>query len=198
MAYLINALRFKKRTKKRKIMELLTFLFFLLIIFFLYVFYLYNKLVSLLERSKNAISQIDVQLKRRAELIPNLVETVKGYMKYERETLEKITSLRASIVSGSINERLASDKKLEGMLKTIFAVSENYPKLKASSNFLQLQEELVTTENRIAYARQAYNDVVYIYNSTIKMFPNNIIASILNFKELDYLKETEEEVKVGF
>jgi LemA protein len=119
-------------------------------------------------------------------------------MKYERETLEKITSLRASIVSGSINERLASDKKLEGMLKTIFAVSEKYPELKASSNFLQLQEELVTTENRIAYARQAYNDVVYIYNSTIKMFPNNIIASILNFKELDYLKETGEEVKVGF
>ena len=179
-------------------MEPLTFLFFLLILFFLYVFYLYNKLVSLLERSKNAISQIDVQLKRRADLIPNLVDTVKGYMKYERETLEKITSLRASIVSGSINERLASDKKLEGMLKTIFAVSENYPQLKASSNFLQLQEELVTTENRIAYARQAYNDVVYIYNSTIKMFPNNIIASILNFKELDYLKETGEEVKVGF
>jgi len=179
-------------------MEPLTFLFFLLILFFLYVFYLYNKLVSLLERSKNAISQIDVQLKRRADLIPNLVDTVKGYMKYERETLEKITSLRASIVSGSINERLASDKKLEGMLKTIFAVSEKYPELKASSNFLQLQEELVTTENRIAYARQAYNDVVYIYNSTIKMFPNNIIASILNFKELDYLKETGEEVKVGF
>jgi len=179
-------------------MEPLTFLFFLLILFFLYVFYLYNKLVSLLERSKNAISQIDVQLKRRADLIPNLVDTVKGYMKYERETLEKITSLRASIVSGSINERLASYKKLQGMLKTIFAVSENYPELKASSNFLQLQEELVTTENRIAYARQAYNDVVYIYNSTIKMFPNNIIASILNFKELDYLKETGEEVKVGF
>ncbi|MEM4366781.1 MAG: LemA family protein [Candidatus Anstonellales archaeon] len=146
----------------------------------------YNHLVKLSQQVKNAWHQIDVQLQRRHDLIPNLVEAVKGYMKHEKETLEEITKLRAAIVSGTPAERASANERLSSALKTIFAVAENYPQLRASENFLKLQEELTTTENRVAYARQAYNDSVYFYNTAIAIMPNNLLAMLLGMKEQEF------------
>jgi LemA protein len=155
---------------------------------------IYNRLVSLRNRFKNAFSQIDVQLKRRYDLIPNLVETVKGYMKHERETLEAVISARNT--ARSVEQRAASDpgdptamrelaaaeSALTGTLGRLFALSEAYPDLKASSNMQQLQEELSSTENRVAFARQAYNDSVMQYNTYRESFPQNQIAGAFGFK----------------
>jgi LemA protein len=169
--------------------------FIVVLIVLAYVVLTYNHLVNLRERYNNAWAQIDVQLKRRADLIPNLVDTVKGYMKHERETLKEITSLRTKILQGTPDERLEANDMLTKALKSIFAVAENYPNLKANENFLHLQEELTTTENKVAYARQAYNDVTYIYNTAIKQFPTSVVAAIFGFREFKYYEANEEERK---
>jgi LemA protein len=169
----------------------------------LLVISLYNQLVTHRNRYKNAFSQIDVQLKRRYDLIPNLVEVVKKYMQHERETLEAVVKARNSAVSASqqasgnpgdpaLMKGLASaEAALTGALGKLFALSENYPDLKANQNMMQLQEELSTTENRIAFSRQAFNDAVMGYNIAREKFPGNIIAGTFNFKEAQLLESTE-------
>ena len=168
----------------------------------LFVIFLYNRLVKLKNQVKNAWSQIDVQLKRRNDLIPNLVETVKGYAKHEKELLTNITKERTAVMkSSSMEEKSKHSDQLSNTLKSLFAVSENYPKLKANENFLQLQEELSGTENKISYSRQHYNDMVLAFNTKIEQFPANMIAGMLNFKKKDFFKTPESErknVKVSF
>lgn len=164
---------------------------------------MYNGLVQSRNKVKNAWSQIDVQLQRRFDLIPNLVEVVKGYMTHESETLTKVTELRTSWANAqTVSEKADLDNQLSGALKTIMAVSENYPDLKANQNFSELQEELRSTENKISYARQFYNDSVTMYNTKLEVVPTNIIASMFNFKPEELFKtETEEarrNVKVDF
>ena len=154
---------------------------------------LYNGLVNARIKVDNAWSQIDVQLQRRFDLIPNFVETVKGYMEHESETFEKIASLRSSWAnSNSVSEKAALDNQLSETLKTIMAISENYPDLKANQNFSELSEELRNTENKISYARQFYNDTVTMYNTKLQVVPSNIIASMFKFKPRD-LFETESD-----
>ena len=151
----------------------------------------YNRLVQLKVRIDNAWAQIDVQLKRRYDLIPNLVETVKGYAKHEKGTLEDVTKYRAALMTGSPGERAKANDMLTGALKSIFAVAENYPQLKANENFKALQDELAGTENKISYVRMAYNDTVMEYNTAIMTFPNNLIAGMLGFKATQFF-QTEE------
>lgn len=164
---------------------------------------IYNGLISLRNRVDNAWAQIDVQLKRRVDLIPNLVETVKGYVKHERGTLDSVTEARSAMMSAKGPAAAAkADGQLAGALKSLFAVAESYPDLKANQNFMQLQEELSGTEDKIAYARQLYNDVVLQFNNSIQTVPSNIIASMFGFKQKEYFKtenEAEREpVKVKF
>ena len=164
---------------------------------------LYNSLVTLRQRVKNAWSQIDVQLQRRFDLIPNLVECVKGYMAHEQDTLTKVTELRTSWANAkTVEEKANLDNQLSGALKTIMAVSENYPDLKANQNFSELQEELRNTENKISYSRQFYNDSVTRYNTKIELFPSSIIASMFHFMpEALFAVDTDEarkNVKVDF
>jgi len=143
---------------------------------------IYNKLVGLRNRVKNAWSQIDVQLKRRHDLIPNLVETAKGYMTHERETLSAVTEARSRAMgAGSVAEKGSAESQLGGALSKFMLVVEQYPDLKANQNFLALQEELSSTENKLAFARQSYNDEVLFYNNKIEMFPSNVIAGMFNF-----------------
>ncbi|MFA5303964.1 MAG: LemA family protein [Candidatus Nanoarchaeia archaeon] len=156
----------------------------------------YNGLISLKNQAKNAWAQIDVQLKRRNDLIPNLVEAVKGYMKYEKDVFTEITKARASIMSArSVEGKAKASGELSNALKSFFAVAENYPKLKASENFLQLQEEISSTENKIAYSRQYYNDVVMVYNTRIEVFPQSLVASIFKFTKMDSFIADESERK---
>lgn len=164
---------------------------------------IYNSLVILRNRCDNAWSQVDVQLRRRYDLIPNLVETVKGYAKHERELFEKVTQARANAINAStVKDQGQAENALSGTLKSLFAVAENYPDLKANQNFLQLQEELAGTEGKIAFARQFYNDTVMKYNTKQQVFPSSIIARMGNFKEREYFEIGEAEargpVKVGF
>ena len=164
---------------------------------------IYNGLVKLKVKVDNAWSQIDVQLQRRFDLIPNFVETVKGYMNHEEATFEKIASLRTSWAnSKTISEKAELDGQLSTALKTIMAVSENYPELKANQNFSELSEELRNTENKISFSRQFYNDIVTMYNTKIQVFPSNIIASMFNFTARDLFKaesdEARKNVKVDF
>ncbi len=162
----------------------------------LFIIGLFNSLVRLKNRVKNAWAQIDVQLKRRADLIPNLVETVKGYAKHEKAVLEGVTKARSQLVKAdSVKEKAQADNQLSSTLKSLFAVSENYPDLKANQNFLQLQEELSGTENKVAYARQFYNDIVMRFNTKIQTFPNNIFANILGFSEKQSFQATAAEKK---
>jgi len=166
-----------------------------------FVAFVYNRLVTLRNRVANAWAQIDVQLKRRYDLIPNLVETVKGYMKHEAGTLENVTKYRAQLVSGSVEEKAQANNMLSQALKSIFAVAESYPNLKANENFKMLQEELAGTENKISYIRTAYNDAVLEYNTAIDTVPNNILAGILGFQHSAYFQTAEAEkgpVKVKF
>ena len=163
----------------------------------------YNSLVKARLKVRNAWSQIDVQLQRRFDLIPNLVEAIKGYMEHEKETLTKVTDLRSSWANANtIAEKAALDNALSDTLKTIMAISENYPDLKASQNFSELQEELRNTENKISYSRQFYNDSVTMYNTKLEVFPSNIIASSFGFKPEELFKTDSEEarknVKVDF
>ncbi|MBN2454469.1 LemA family protein [Candidatus Woesearchaeota archaeon] len=168
----------------------------------LFVILLYNSLIRLRNQVRNSWAQIDVQLKRRNDLIPNLVESVKGYMKHERAVLENVTKARTSMMSATTTEGKAkASDMMTGALKSLFAVAENYPTLKANENFLQLQEEITGTENKISYARQHYNDIVMVFNTKIETFPNNIFAKQLNFKQEQLFKTAEEEkknVKVKF
>jgi LemA protein len=164
---------------------------------------IYNSLVTLRNRYKNSFSQIDVQLKRRYDLIPNLVETAKGYMKHERETLEAVINARNSALNASqkasgnpgdpaaMRDLASAETLLTGTLGRLFALAENYPDLKANENMLQLQEELTSTENRVAFARQAFNDAVTAYNIACEKFPNTIVAGMFNFSLAQLLESTE-------
>ncbi|MBI2621702.1 MAG: LemA family protein [Candidatus Levybacteria bacterium] len=168
----------------------------------LFALYLYNTLISARLRVSEAFSQIDVQLKRRTDLIPNLIETVKGYAKHEKSTFEKVTELRTSLMQAKTPEKKSEvNNMLTDALKSIFAVAEGYPQLRASENFKELQEELEDTENKIAYSRQFYNSNVLDYNTKLQIFPNVIFARILNFKPAQFFGTAEEErkpVKVTF
>ena len=164
---------------------------------------MYNSLVTLKQRTQNAWSQIDVQLQRRFDLIPNLVECVKGYMTHESETLYNVTKLRTSWSEATTaDEKMKLDNELSSSLKSIMAVAESYPDLKANQNFISLQGELTDTENKISYSRQFYNDIVTRYNTKIQTVPSNIIAGIFGFKAQELYKiDTEEarkSVKVDF
>jgi len=166
---------------------------------------MYNGLIRRKNRVKNAWAQIDVQLKRRYDLIPNLVETAKGYMKHEKEVLENVTKARQQAINipdGAIIDQAKAENFLSQTLRSLFAVVENYPDLKANQNMLALQEELTSTENKISYARQHYNDSVLTLNNQIEMFPSNIIAGMFSFKKGEFF-EVEDEAqreapKVGF
>ena len=158
------------------------------------IIHMYNNLVGLRNRVKNSYAQIDVQLKRRNDLIPNLVETVKGYASHEKGVLEEVTKARANVMNASsVEEASAADNQLTGALKSLFAVAENYPELKANSNFQQLQTELSETEDKISYARQFYNDVVMKYNNACQQFPSSIMARIFGFKEENFFEAPEAE-----
>jgi LemA protein len=157
----------------------------------------YNGLVTLRNQVENGWSQIDVQLKRRNDLIPNLVETVKGYAAHERGTFEAVTQARAAMANAkSMKDINEANNMLTGALKTLFAVAENYPQLKANENFMQLQEELTTTENKISYARQFYNDIVMKYQTAKQTFPSSLIAGMFHFVEKEYFQTPEEEKAV--
>ena len=163
----------------------------------------YNGLITARHKVKNAWSQIDVQLQRRFDLIPNFVETVKGYMTHEKDTLTKVTELRSSWANAStVDEKAKLNNQLSDTLKTIMAISENYPDLKANQNFLDMQEELRNTENKISFSRQFYNDTVTMYNTKLEVFPSNIIANWFKFTaETLFVAESEEarkNVKVDF
>jgi LemA protein len=171
-----------------------------LLVLFLVV--MYNRLVGLRNKVENAWAQIDVQLKRRYDLIPNLVETVRGYAAHERQTLESVTQARANALNaqGAVAQAEA-ENVLTAALRSLFAVAEAYPDLKANQNFLSLQEELATTENRIAYSRQYYNDSVQSYNTAIQTVPANFIAGVFGFRVREYFTAPEEErgpVRVQF
>ncbi len=174
----------------------------IIVLLILYVAMTYNKLVDLRNRVRDQWSQIDVQLKRRFDLIPNLVSTVKGYAKHESETLEKVIEARNSYTTAtSPHEKMEANNMLTDTLTKLFAVAESYPDLKANTNFLDLQQELQDTENKIAMARQFYNDTVLTYNNKIEMFPSNLIASMFKFKMEEFFKAEEaakENVKVEF
>jgi len=173
-----------------------------IVVVVLSVIVLYNSLIRLRNQVKNSWAQIDVQLKRRNDLIPNLVESVKGYMKHEKSTLENITKARASMMKAqTVEGKAKASNMLSDTLKSLFAVSENYPQLKANENFMQLQEEITGTENKIAYSRQHYNDMVMVFNTKIQTFPNNIFANMLKFTQETMFEATAEEkknVKVKF
>jgi LemA protein len=177
-----------------------------IIVILIFVFIgIYNGLVRLRNQVKNAWAQIDVQLKRRHDLIPNLVETVKGYMKHERGTMEAVTKARTlaqKVASAGPGERAKAEGELSSALSRLFAVAENYPDLKASQNFIALQEELTSTENKISFSRQFYNDSVMKYNNQTQMFPSNVVASMAGFKPGEFFEVTvaaeKEAPKVSF
>ena len=181
----------------------LIIILFILIVLAIAIIVMRNNLVASKQKVKNAWSQIDVQLQRRFDLISNLVETVKGYMAHESDVLEKVTSLRSSWASAkTISDKANIDSALSETLKTIMAVSENYPDLKANQNFISLQEELSKTEDKISFARQFYNDTVTRYNTQLEMFPSNLVASMFNFAPEALFEVANEEarknVKVDF
>lgn len=167
-----------------------------------YLWMVYNSLVVAKSRVDESWSGIDVQLKRRVDLIPNLVETVKGYASHEKEVFEKVTAARSALVSaGNAHEKAQADNMLSGALKSLFAVAEAYPELKANENFLHLQQELSDTESKIAYSRQFYNTNAQDYNVKIKVFPNVFVSGALGYASVDYFKAEEGDkasVKVSF
>ncbi len=171
----------------------------LVVIILFFLWSAYNGLVNAKNTVKNAWSQIDVQLKRRFDLIPNLVETVKGYKNFERETLEAVTKARSAVQQvpqGNVGERAAAEGELGAALNRLMVVVERYPDLKANQNFLALQEELTGTENRISFSRQAYNDSVLQYNNKTQQFPSNVVAGMFGFKrEQEFLQATENEAE---
>ena len=178
--------------------------YWILIIFGVIVIYIivaYNSLIVLRTRINNAWSQIDVQLKRRYDLIPNLIKTVQGYVKHEKTVLTEITKARANLMSGNMNQKAKASDQLTNALKSLFAVAENYPQLKANENFKMLQEELSGTESKIAYSRQFYNDSVMSFNIKIQRFPASIIANAFRFTKREFFKaegKEKENIKVEF
>ncbi len=173
----------------------------LVVVVALVVIVIYNGFVSKRNRVQDAWAQIDVQLKRRYDLIPNLINTVKGYMKYEKNVLTTVTSLRSSIITGTPQQKARANDQLSQAFKSIFAVAENYPDLKASETFKNLQDELETTEDKISFVRTSYNDYVLEYNNALQMFPGNVFAGMFNFKPADFFKAPDaaaEPVKVDF
>lgn len=163
----------------------------------------YNGLVSSRNKVKDQWSQIDVQLKKRADLIPNIVETVKGYVKHEKETLEDVIKARNALNTAStVEDEMKANNQITGALNKLFALSEAYPELKANENFMSLQKDLKDIEDKISYARQFYNDSVMTYNNKVQMFPTNIIANIFNFKESKFFEienaKDKETPKVSF
>jgi LemA protein len=168
----------------------------ILVLILLWLLFTYNGLVTLRNRVKEAWSQIEIQLKRRSSLIPNLVETVKGYAKHEKEVFENVTKARSALVGAKDPAHAAAaNDMLTGALKTLFAVAEDYPDLKASDNFKELQSELSDTETKVAASRQFYNTNVLDYNNSLQTFPTMLIANIFGFKEEEFFKSTEEEKK---
>lgn len=174
----------------------------IVVILAIIIIYLFNRLIVLRNRIDNAWSQIDVQLKKRADLVPNLVETVKGYAKHEKSVFENVTKARAATTkAGSVEDKANANNMLTGALKTLFAVAENYPQLKANENFRLLQEQLDGIESKIAYSRQFYNDSVLQHNNAVEMFPSNIVAKMIGYKERPYFEIEEasrKAVKVAF
>jgi LemA protein len=175
----------------------------ILVVFFLLIYWgFYNKIIRTENRIDNSWAQIDVQLRRRAELIPNLMETVKGYMEHEKTVLENVTKARTALMNADTPQKnIDADNMLTGALKTLFAVAENYPDLKANQNFLNLQDELTNTENKIAYSRQHFNDSVLVFNNTIETFPGLWFAKRMGRKTREMLQipeETREVPKVKF
>lgn len=183
-------------------MEIIYIVFGIVVLLGVFLWITYNSLVTLRERIREAFSSIDVQLKRRTDLIPNLIETVKGYAKHERQVFEEVTKARSALMRAkSPHEKAQAENFLEGTLKSLFAVAENYPELKANQNFLNLQEELTDTENKIAYSRQFYNSNVLEYNTKIKSFPILLFAQGLGFQEQEFFEAEVSErnpVKVQF
>jgi LemA protein len=184
-------------------MDILTIILIILGAIVIWLIFTFNGLVALRNRTKEAWADIDVQLKRRYDLIPNLVETVKGYAAHERELFEKVTQARSAAMSAKgIKEKGDAENVLSGTLKSLFAVSENYPDLKASTNFLELQRELSDTENKIQAARRFYNGNVRDINIKIESFPSNTVAALFNFKKMEFFQLEEaaarEPVKVSF
>ena len=183
-------------------MDITVILIGIVAIVLIYIWIVYNGLVTAKLRIKEAWAQIDVQLKRRTDLIPNLVETVKGYAKHEKELLENVTKARSDLMrAGSAIEKAEANNYLTDTLKSLFAVAESYPDLKASQNFMALQQELSDTENKIAYSRQFLNSNVLDYNTQLGVFPSSIVAKMFNFKEADFFQVSEDEkkpVKVQF
>jgi len=165
----------------------------IIVLFFVFVFFgYYNRIIRLENRIDNSWAQIDVQLRRRADLIPNLMETVKGYMTHEREVLENVTKARSALMSAKTpQENINADNMLTGALKSLFAVAENYPNLKANENFLNLQDELSNTENKIAYSRQHFNDSVLAFNNIVETIPGKWFAGMMNKKTREMLQIPE-------
>ena len=172
------------------------------VLLILFVWSLYNGLVTMNAQIEEAWSQIDVQLKRRTDLIPNLVASVKGYAKHEKSVFENVTKARAALMNAGTPEKLAkANDALSGALKSLFAVAENYPQLKANENFMQLQQELSDTEDKVAYSRQFYNSTVMDYNVKVRVFPNSLLAKSFGFAEKPFFKTADSEreaVKVEF
>jgi LemA protein len=157
----------------------------------------YNRFTVLSNRIENSLGQINVQLKRRADLIPNLIETVKGFAKHEKDAIKSVTDARKALVGAKgIVDKVKADRTLESALGRLFAIAEGYPDLKANQNFLELQRELTSTEDKVAYSRQFYNDSILSYNNKCKTFPGNMFASIYGFKAKEYLQIAEAEKKV--
>ncbi len=182
--------------------KLLAVIVGLVVVLVIWVIAKYNQLIGLRNRIENAWSQIDVQLRRRYDLIPNLVESVKGYATHEREVFEEVSRARSSMMNAQgVQEQGQAQNMISGALKSLFAVAEAYPELKANQNFMMLQEELSGTESKIAYSRQFYNDTVMAYNTLVQTFPSNLIANAFNFKGREYFEMEDiarEPVKVQF
>jgi LemA protein len=166
------------------------------ILLFFILFGYYNRFVLLGNRIDNSLAQINVQLKRRADLIPNLIEAVKGFMKHEKAAIKAVTDARKVLMGAKgVEQKVEANRQLESALKTIFALAENYPDLKANTNFIELQRELTATEDKIAYARQFYNDSILTYNNLCKTFPGLLFANLYGKREREYLQITEAEKK---
>mgnify|MGYP001627070772 CR=1 FL=1 len=177
-------------------MNILLILVGLAVIILIYLIATYNGFIILRTRIQEAFSGIDVQLKRRADLIPNLVETVKGYAKHEKTVFENVTRARTSLIKAQTpHEKAQANNMLTDALKSLFAVAEAYPQLRASENFQELQRQLEDTEDKVAYSRQFYNSNVLEYNTKVRMFPSNLIAQMFNFKEEEFFEAEEEERK---
>jgi LemA protein len=177
-------------------MNITTMMIAALVILAVYIIATYNGLIVLKTRIQEALSGIDVQLKRRADLIPNLVETIKGYAKHEKEVFENVTKARSALMSAqSLPEKAEANNQLSTTLKSLFAVAEAYPQLQANANFQDLQKQLQDTEDKVAYSRQFFNSNVLDYNTKISLFPGSIIANMFAFKSFEFFQATEEERK---